>query len=676
MQRKIEYFIKILIGVTFFVPLIVIPSSYIFPFIVPKIIWFRSIVLLMFGCYFMLLVSDWNRYRIKLSPTNILVGLFFLSFAISTFVGVDWYRSFWDNHERMLGLFTIFHYVIFYYITTTIIQTWSEWKWLLRLFLGAGSLVMCIGFLQRYINPEILLNNGADRVSATLGNPIYFSGYGLFLMSIGYLLAIKEQIKKTNPWFWYAVVCGLLGFWGIFGGGTRGALVGLIIGIFTVLIVYTLFLKEHRSTRRILGLVFGSFVIVLIVLFSFRSNQFVQNIPAVGRLLNIDISTYLDPNSTNTRIMAWSIAVDGWKEKPIFGWGPNNYYYAFNTYYRAEFLRSGWGETWFDNAHSIIMNTLAVQGIVGILVYLGLYGSSIVLLVSAFKKGRIDVHVLSTSIAFLVAHLASLATVFENPTSYLYFFFFLAFINSQVLHSDGALQKKVMKSPSYGLMGVVAVLVLLFVYSTNINPAKANKATLHAIRSLQENIDVVGAYKKADSIPTPHIDDVRNDFVRSGSQLMTTLFNQKKTETAFELFDLFRTELKKNLELHPLDIRVHIQLAQLDMIGAQAKQDVTLLVEAEQLLDEALSFSPERQQIQFMLSNLKLQLGKKDEAIGILQSSVDNDPTIPEAWWRLALAYEQISDIENAKKTIEGAQERGVIFDSQGQSVADSILEK
>ena len=57
--------------------------------------------------------------------------------------------------------------------------------------------------------------------------------------------------------------------------------------------------------------------------FIFRQSDFVKNIPAVGRLVNTQIAS-------DTRTMAWGIAVDSWKEKPIFGWGPNNFYYAFN----------------------------------------------------------------------------------------------------------------------------------------------------------------------------------------------------------------------------------------------------------------------------------------------------------------------------------------------------------
>src|SRR5690606_23008886 len=102
--------------------------------------------------------------------------------------------------------------------------------------------------------------------------------------------------------------------------------------------------------KQIVFLSFVALFAIFVVLFINRKTDFVANIPAVGRLLNTDVS------STNTRVMAWGVAFEAWQEKPVFGWGPNNFYYAFNKYYKPQFLEYGFGETWFDNAHSVIMN--------------------------------------------------------------------------------------------------------------------------------------------------------------------------------------------------------------------------------------------------------------------------------------------------------------------------------
>lgn len=673
MNKKLEYFLKFLIGATFFVPLVVIPSQYIFPFIVPKIIFFRSLVLLMLGGYLVLLASDWQKYKVKFTLTNAAVGLFFISFSVSTFVGVDWYKSFWDNHERMLGLFTIFHYIIYYIVITSLVREWKDWKWLLRLFLLAGSIVMLIGVWQKFVNPDFFLNKGSARVSATLGNAIYYSGYGLFITFIGYLLAIKE--KKWSFWQWYAVAGAILGFLGIFLGGTRGTLLGLLAGVFVLFASYVFALKEHRSIRKVLGsLIVLSFVLFGLV-FVFRQTNFVKQIPVVGNLLNTSISS----GTAHTRIMAWGIAIDAWKENPVFGWGPNNYYYAFNKYYRPEFLELGWGETWFDNAHSAVMNTLAVQGVFGLLLYVGLFAAPMISLWKKRKADNFDLHILAVGNAFFIAHFVHNAFVFENPTSYLYFFFFLAFVNqrtSVVVQSAANGREKDNKDNKLPITfsSIVVLVILLLIYSTNINPARANMATLETIKGLQIGGDVPSLYEKALSVPSPHVDDIRNDFARTVTPAVQQLLGSNQNAQAKKFFELAYNELEKNIVLHPMDIRVHIQQAQLAQLGAQINQDPLFIIKAESILEEALKYSPRRQQLQYMLSAIKLQLGKSQDAIDLLEDSIENDYKIAEGWWRLSIVYYQSGDIKKAQEIILEARDRGVVFTEQGEQVIDQIL--
>ncbi len=122
MKKTIEWIVKGLIVATFFVPLVVAEESFIFPFIVPKVLLLRSLITFMLGGYLLLLLINWEAYKPRRTPLNIALGVFLLSFFISTFVGVDAYHSFWDNHERMLGLFTIIHYVAYYFVCTSAFQ--------------------------------------------------------------------------------------------------------------------------------------------------------------------------------------------------------------------------------------------------------------------------------------------------------------------------------------------------------------------------------------------------------------------------------------------------------------------------------------------------------------------------------------------------------------------------
>lgn len=666
MRKNIEIFLKLLILSSFFVPLVLFPSSFIFPFIVPKIIIFRSITLLMLGAYIALLASNWQYYKPKLTPINITVLLFFLSFSISTFVGVDPYKSFWDNHERMLGLFTIFHYTAYYFIITSTTKNWTDWKFFLRMFLGAGTILMFIGFLQTYGNTNLLLNGGTERVSATLGNSIYFSAYGMFLFFIGYLLTIKEKTSKF--WKYFAIIGMSFGFGGIFWGGTRSALLGVVVGLFVLLCIYLVFLKGYGKIRlRLLGLIILG-VLIFAGLFLFRQTIFVQNIPAVGRLVNTNVTG----GSAETRIMAWEIAYKGWKEKPVFGWGPNNYFYTFNKYYNPKFLEHGFGETWFDNAHNILMNTLAVQGTFGILTYLSLFIVSIIVLLRSYKDGTIDIHFLVVGVAFLVGHLVNNVFVFENPTSYLYFFFFLALLNSNCSKQEEFKNQKLNSEVSVGLLVLVFSFMCIVIYSTDINPARANQATLTAIKAINSGDSPALQYEKATKIPSPHIDDIRNDFSRSVIEKLDEYIKANRQDEVNELYKLVYQELAKNLELHPLDIRIHLQLANLTRMFMNM-ENKEAFINTEMILEDALSKSPARQQVQYMLADIKVVLGKEAEAEKILVDSFKISPKVEFGLFRLVALEQQMGKLDKGLEYLNYAFDNGIVLSEGGENYLKGI---
>lgn len=681
MKQRIEWLAKIVVYLTFFVPLVVIPTSFIFPFIVPKILLFRSLTTILIGAYALLLFINWEEYKPKLTSLNLVLGAFFVSFALSTFFGVDPYHSFWDNHERMLGLFTIFHYLAFYLICSSIFKTWTDWKVALKVFLTAGSLVMFVGLLQ-VGNPNLLLNGGSDRVASTLGNSIYVGGYGLFLTFAALLLLMKE---KNVFWKWLEAGLGILGILGIFFSGSRGAILGLLAGLGIMVLGYALALKEHPQIRKILWVVVALGVLVLAVLYVNRESAFVQNIPAIGRTIN----TSLTDVKNSARWIAWQIAVESWQERPLLGWGPNNFFYAFNQHYNPRSLEFGYGETWFDNAHNILLNTLAVQGALGILVYLSIFIFGVISLIWAGRQKRIEAHLLIIGLAFLLGHLVQNVTVFENPTSYLYFMFWLAMINRQTWSAPQKIATKDQASPyrgqpalqnhdervGTGLITTVGVLVLLVIFIFDIQPARANMRTLAALRDLGQN-PTRGAVsmKTALAFNSPHIDDIRSDIGRATAQILSSYLQQIGRDKTNEILEIVYPELEKNLTLHPRDIRNQLTLTQLAQFRFISNNQPQYLFEAERLMEDALKYSPNRQQLMYNLSGLKLQLGKTDEAAKLMERTIALNPKIAESYWRLAYQYKLLKQSDKAKEIIKLAETNGIVFNDNEKNIVNEIL--
>jgi len=677
-KQTIEKIIKVFIYLSFFIPLVVLPSSFIFPFIVPKILLFRTAALIMLTGYVILLIINWQEYKPKFSPVNMAVAAFFLSFTVSTFAGVDPYHSFWDNHERMLGLFTIFHFIAYYLVCTSVLKTWTEWKNALRIFLFAGGIVMFIGVLQKF-NPDMLLNQGSDRVASTLGNSIYVGGYGLFLTFVAFLLFIRD---RDNFWRWIYGVLGILAILGMFFSGTRGSMLGLGAGIAVAIIGYVLVLKGRPKTKKFLiGLaIFG--VVACFFLYAFRKTSFVTNMPAIGRTFNTSLSDV----EASPRWIAWGIAFQSWKERPVFGWGPNNFFYAFNKYYNPKSLEFGYGETWFDNAHNILMNTLSVQGAFGLLTYLSIFVLAIWSLILGYRKGQSNYHLVVVGCAFLIAHLVQNVTVFEDPTSYLYFMFWLAMVNRL---SDVKKEIKPVKTGSsektdvkldrhigWGPVITIGAVALFLIFLFDFQPARANMMTLDTLKTLsvQPGLMAVDQMKAALAFSSPHIDDIRSDIGRTVIQVLGTPNNQLDNTTQVQLFDTIYPELQKNLVLHPLDIRNQLSLFQLAQIGYSLKKDVKYAIDAGTDLEDALKYSPKRQQIIYNLSNYDLEIGKSQDAITLLQSTIDADPKISEGYWRLAYTYRLLGNMAKAKETLALAQTNGIVFSDQEKSIVQQIL--
>ncbi|MDD4477027.1 MAG: O-antigen ligase family protein [Patescibacteria group bacterium] len=682
MKKIVEGTIKVLIYLTFFAPLVVLPSSYIFPFIVPKILLFRSLLELMAGGYVLLLIVNWREYKPKFTVLNFVMAAFLFSFAISTFAGADAYHSFWDNHERMLGLFTIIHYIIYYFICSAVLKNWKDWNLALKIFLVAGSLVMILGLVQ-IKDPYFLLNQGSPRISSTLGNPIYVGGYGLFLIFVSFLLFIKEKSKV-----WRAVEAAMcvLAFFGMLYSGTRGSLLGFFAGIGFLTFGYALILKNYPKIRKILWVIIAAVLLSLGTFYFYRQTNFVRDIPTLGPLLNTSIG-----GTVTTRFIAWNIAMESWKERPIFGWGPNNFFYAFNKYYNPKSLEFGYGETWFDNAHNIILNTLAVQGVFGVVVYLFIFIAAITVLWQNKELKQKNIHIVVAGSAFLVAHLIQNITVFENPTSYLYFMFWLAMINrfsffelkpsEETEANKNKLQKEESinsdKNIGAGVLLFVCVSAVFFIFIFNIQPARANQKTFQTLNLLGTNLNMgLTAANDVLAFSSPHIDDIRIDIARSALQILNAYQNQISRAQAEEIFKIVYYPMKENITLHPLDIRNNLVLAQLLQIEAMVKNDAKLMVEARDLLMEALRFSPKRQQLLYTISSIEYQLGRWEESVAYLESAINDNPNISESYWRLAYAYQLMDKMDKAMEVVNLAKERNVIFEEKGQAIIDDIVAK
>ena len=141
-------------------------------------------------------------------------------------------------------------------------------------------------------------------------------------------------------------------------------------------------------------------------------------------------------HTAQTRLWVWGAAWQGFLERPILGWGPENFTVVFDLHFNKNFFVPGQnGETWFDRAHSVFFDYLSETGIVGLLSYLGIF---VVLLWEFFKTHRrkgASVILGGIILAIPFAYLGQGIAIFDVFPMYLCLFVFLAF---SPFYFDGA----------------------------------------------------------------------------------------------------------------------------------------------------------------------------------------------------------------------------------------------
>src|SRR3989338_3181048 len=112
--------IKFGIGFILFIPLYVC-GSFFFPFIFPKIWLFQLVTEIILLFYIVLAVSD-SRYRPKLNLITYALLSLTVILIITGFTGIDVFRSFWGNTERMSGIIAWLHFAAFAIILSGVLS--------------------------------------------------------------------------------------------------------------------------------------------------------------------------------------------------------------------------------------------------------------------------------------------------------------------------------------------------------------------------------------------------------------------------------------------------------------------------------------------------------------------------------------------------------------------------
>ncbi len=411
----------------FAVPLmiVIVTSSTLFPFIVGKYVYFRILINLAFIFFLLGILSNQNganeiigRFKplIK-NPLVIAVSAFIFIFLLSGFFGVDPQSSFWSNFERGEGGLQLLHFYIFFALLALLFDKEKDWQtiFIMMLIGGAGMAFYGASAGLKYIDAEmitrptanggtedVLSGNGGPiyqlfkwaaigpsfsdpgyRFQGTIGNSAYVAAYAIFMLFYAaYLLMSKYRRRLLSFGAWVLWALMAIFFMVFLAAATRGAFLGLIAATVAFLAYLAFSSKRWRKWLIAAAVILVALVIVLI---QFKNAPFIKASP-ISRILDISFTA----QTFQDRITIWKMAIDGFKERPILGWGPENFLQVFDRHFNPEYFvpAKGFG-SWFDRAHNIYLDYLAEIGILGLLSYLAIFAIFYYLL---FKKTPININ--------------------------------------------------------------------------------------------------------------------------------------------------------------------------------------------------------------------------------------------------------------------------------------------
>lgn len=434
--------------------LIVLPSNF-FPFIGGKYYFFRIVVSLALGCilfYWAFEDKDNNLEKeikkIFKKPLVIAVTLFVLFYVLASIFAYYPAGSFWSNFERQEGGFQMIHYWLFFILTALLFKNESDWNRIFYISIISALGVILYGILaaasipgffgQYSSNPvpdfgSFLKNlfNKDTRFQGSLGNPAYIAPYLMFIIFYSLFLWLKQKPTFNLKSLFYVLLTLFFGLFFVL-SQTRGAFLGIVAAIL-IFFLYIIFSEEKLRKTGLIGVVL--FLLILGTIFYFKDSSFIQNLPG-SRFLKINFREH----TAQTRFWTWQSAWKGFLNRPILGWGPENFPAVFDKYFDTRhFNPQEYGsQTWFDRAHSVIFDYLAETGILGLLSYLSIF---LIFLFSFFKflKNKNENQKLIFSInnmqlglilSIMVGYFVQNLIIFEVLPMYLNFFLCLAFFSN------------------------------------------------------------------------------------------------------------------------------------------------------------------------------------------------------------------------------------------------------
>ena len=628
-------------------------SGLVYPYVTPKTFLLQGIGIIALAVLAYLALSGRPFYYERLRNWFTWIPIALLTVAyVTSYFGIDFYRSFWGLFDRGDGLLTLTVITTFFYLIL-ISADRQLLERLVKTVATVAGIVAAIAVLQwvtaAFGGKPWFLPPTTGRIGSTFGNAAFLAGYlGMALFVI--LFAIRDAIGAWRSFYKIAAVLSVLA---ILFAATRGTILALIVSGVVVLAYFAWNGNEKFKSGARYGLV--ALVVFAGLFFVFRSQLAQFPFEPVQRIASISLSD----GTVSSRLFVWQNVGAEALKRPLLGYGAEHVAHLFNKIYDPSKII----EQWFDRSHNAFLDYFVQYGIFGLAFYLAII---VAFVISAFRMYRLEppgvMNIGFLLLLLIITYSAQNFFVFDTPSSLWMLYALLAL---GVASTDDALAAAPLwTARSRRAIAVTAPsLIILLIIPAVVLPLYANIMLTRGYLYHLIDVNRANAYFERGLALGTHAD---LEYGYQAYDMYTE--RQAKTLTGqnrIAAYEYALSVLTANFKKYPYDARTATYLGHvIDTAPPEVTVDDTF---DSEVLKQAIELSPLRAQAWYMTANVSLRkadvlpVGSKEreshyrEAVKVLETYSEKEPSLPVPKYILATLYYALGDKATAKKWADDA---------------------
>ena len=572
--------------------------------------------------------------------------LVFLAVQIlSTITSIDFRTSLLGFYSRFHGgLASSFSYALLYWAWVSNMGK-TETKKAFNVLFASALLVSVYAVLQHFgIDKEVWVQDVQNRVFSSLGQPNWLAAWIVALSPLAWALFIKE--KLNYKWFSLSALFFLV----LLYTKSRSGVVAFA-GAFTFFWAFEFWLSKKLKKPLNIQKPFGALLVVFVAFALAIGTPWTKPIFSPKEAVIEEVKPQgpaLETGGTESgeiRKIVWQGALDLWKKYPLLGTGVEtfgiSYYFARPVEHN---LVSEW-DFLYNKAHNEYLNIAATTGSIGLLAYIALAGTTIVLI---FKKKR-----LALLYGFLIILATNFFGFFFVPVATL-FFMFPAFATT--LDVDTKTKKKDtdfenLESSQKALLVIVfsSALFTLFMISRYWY-ADYIFAKGKVLEDTGNPVEAREYLTRATKL-SPKEALFWDELAQANTDIAVALAQEGELDRAQEFAVSAMAENTKAVSLSPKN--VNLLRSRANMFVNLATLDNNYLLAAKDALESAIALAPTEAKLLYNLGLTEARIGNTEAAIQILEKTIEMKSDYRNARFALAILLAEEGNREEAIAQLE-----------------------